>query len=1748
MRRAFGYASAVLLLVFPFLVHAAFPTVATNTWSPAQSLTSPRSGAAAVLLQDGRLLITGGNNGASSVASVDIVDTAGNITAGPPMNMARSQHTATVLQDGRVLVVGGVDVSGNPVGTAEIFDPSVNAGQANPWTTTGPLVQARSGQTATLLHEGTVLIAGGVSGSQVLSTMEVFNAAAGPSGSFTMVSATLSSPRAKHAAALLEDGRVLIVGGWDGTTIPAQPPATIGTPRALASTDIYDPSAQQVRAGPALNVARMSLTATTQLDGQIFVAGGNDGTQDLASAETFDPIASPQPATFTLSNLSLTTPRSSHVAILLPHNGGTLLVGGSSNGTAIASAELYMPVYLSQNETATLSAIPNAMSSPRAYATGVALSNGSATSVNDGLLLVAGGVDAAGKSLSSTEFFGFAWVKTDALDYPPGTPVTITGGGFQPGETVTLHLQEFPYYDAPADVTAVVQPDGTFSNSQFAPDNFDLNTGFFLTATGSVSGRQAQTVFSDGQSFDNVTLAFSGSTPGTVSNNLNADTCTWNGTSASGNGCSFTNVIPNGSSVVFTASAPSNWSSGTKGWTLTGCNNGSTTCTVATGGNNSGTVNVTFTGTAPQITSAASTSAFTYGVAGTTFTVTATGVPTPSLKVSGAFPSWATFTDKGNGIATISGTPTAAGTSNFTISATNGVGSGAAQSFSLTVTPASLTITPDGTKSKTYGQTFTAFTGTTTGLVGSDAITVTYGSTGAAAAAAVGSYDITVASYNFTTGSASNYQITQNTAAKGLSVSAAALTITAKPASKTYGQSLSFAGTEFTTGGLLNSDTVTSVTLTSSGAAATATVVGSPYDIVPSSAVGTGLSNYTISYANGTLTVNPAAATVIGDSLSKTYGEANPTLTAKVTGVVNGDTLNYTLATTAGQFTGVGNYPITVSLGSNPNYTITPTDGTLTVNPRPATVIADSFTKTYGDANPALTAKVSGSVNNDTLNYTLATTATQFSGVGNYPITVTVGSNPNYTVTPTNGTLTIDPRPATVIADSFTKTYGDANPALTAKVSGSVNNDTLNYTLATTATQFSGVGNYPITVTVGSNPNYTVTPTNGNLTIDPRAVSVVADNQTKMYGDVNPNLTAQVSGTVNNDVLNYSLATTATQFSGVGNYPITVTVGANPNYTVTPTNSTLTVNQRPATVTADNKSRNYGDANPPLTATVTGTVNGDSLNYTLDTTATATSGVGPYPITVTLGANANYAVTPANGTLTVNQRPATVTADNKSRNYGDANPALTAVVTGAANGDTLNYSLDTTATATSGVGPYPITVNVGANPNYTVTSTNGTLTITPRQATVTADNLSKTYGDVTPDLTAKTSGTVNGDSLNYTLSTEATQFSAVGTYTITVNLGSNPNYSVTGTNGVLTVNPHPATITPANASRTYGDANPVFTATVTGTLNGDTLNYSLSTDATQATGVGTYPINVVLGSNPNYNVTSGTGTLTISPRAASVTAINASKTYGDPNPTFGAMVAGTVNGDVLSYTLSSTAVQLSSVGTYPISVMLGSNPNYNVAATNGTLTINPATPAAVSISNVPSPALIGGSFTPAVVVTSSPSGDPGTTSVMSTTPGICTVSGGNVQFVGVGTCSLTASVAATTNYNGKTGAAQSFSITYGFQGLAAPYAPPPVTFNVQRTMPIVWQYTNANGAVVNSAASNPLIQISGPYTCGQSDTMGDITVNSAGSSGYQYNTTTNTWQFNWQVKGNAPGCYNIYIVNGQTGQTSGPFPIAVTSH
>jgi hypothetical protein len=227
--------------------------------------------------------------------------------------------------------------------------------------------------------------------------------------------------------------------------------------------------------------------------------------------------------------------------------------------------------------------------------------------------------------------------------------------------------------------------------------------------------------------------------------------------------------------------------------------------------------------------------------------------------------------------------------------------------------------------------------------------------------------------------------------------------------------------------------------------------------------------------------------------------------------------------------------------------------------------------------------------------------------VGDYPITISLGSNPNYNVTPHNGTLHVNAKDASVTADNKMKTYGDDNPAFTATVVGQVvGGDTINYTLATTALKLSGVGDYPITVTLGSNPNYNVSKTDGNLHISPKNASVTADNKNKIYGDDNPSFTATVVGQViGGATINYTLATTALKFSNVGDYPITVTLGSNPNYSVTPTNGTLTINKANQTITWANPANIVVGAplsSTQLNATVAGVVGGTTptgaLTYT----------------------------------------------------------------------------------------------------------------------------------------------------------------------------------------------------------------------------------------------------------------------------------------------------------------------------------------------------------------------------------------------------------------------------------------------------------------------------------------------------------------------------------------------------------------------
>ncbi len=312
-------------------------------------------------------------------------------------------------------------------------------------------------------------------------------------------------------------------------------------------------------------------------------------------------------------------------------------------------------------------------------------------------------------------------------------------------------------------------------------------------------------------------------------------------------------------------------------------------------------------------------------------------------------------------------TPTVTGTFTYNPVAGTVLNSGAGQLLTATFTPFNPSYAPASfqvpitvlqaplsviatNQTKTYGQTF-SFAGTefvASGLVNGDTVT----SASLASAGAISNAPVSDSPYAITINSAlgdaglTNYIITYTNGT--LTVNAAPLGITANSTGKTYGSNVIFAGTEFVSTPLQNSETIGTVTLTSAGAISNAPVSGSPYSIVPSAATGGTFSpgNYAITYTNGTLTVNRAGLTVTANPASRDYGAANPAFSATYSGFVNGETISVVsgapgFSTPATVTNGLGNYMITPSFGSltAADYTFGPfVNGTLAITTAPVTI------------------------------------------------------------------------------------------------------------------------------------------------------------------------------------------------------------------------------------------------------------------------------------------------------------------------------------------------------------------------------------------------------------------------------------------------------------------------------------------------------------------------------------------------------------------------------------------------------------------------------------------------------------------------------------------------------------------------------------------------------------------------------------------------------------------------------------------
>jgi len=239
------------------------------------------------------------------------------------MTARRAAHTATLLPDGTVLIAGGFRqerTSEIPIASAELYDPETNT-----FRPTGDMNEARSAHTATLLPDGLVLIAGGWGLDGRSATAELYDARTG----HFRYAASMAEPRASMTATLLNNGRVLIAGG----------DAAKNTPQLVA--EIYDPATNEFRSTGTLNHGRSAHTATLLKDGTVLLIGGRPRYDDslvLSSAEIYRPAS----GKFKLTS-SANMVRYKHAAVRL-QNGDVLVLGGAGQYDwtgKYASAEIY---------------------------------------------------------------------------------------------------------------------------------------------------------------------------------------------------------------------------------------------------------------------------------------------------------------------------------------------------------------------------------------------------------------------------------------------------------------------------------------------------------------------------------------------------------------------------------------------------------------------------------------------------------------------------------------------------------------------------------------------------------------------------------------------------------------------------------------------------------------------------------------------------------------------------------------------------------------------------------------------------------------------------------------------------------------------------------------------------------------------------------------------------------------------------------------------------------------------------------------------------------------------------------------------------------------------------------------------------------------------------------------------------------------------------------------------------------------
>ena len=692
---------------------------------------------------------------------------------------------------------------------------------------------------------------------------------------------------------------------------------------------------------------------------------------------------------------------------------------------------------------------------------------------------------------------------------------------------------------------------------------------------------------------------------------------------------------------------------------------------------------------------------------------------------------------------------------------------------------------------------------------------------------------------------------------------------------------------------------------------------------------------------------------------SKVYGDADPVLTYTYTGLVEGDSFTGALERFSGENVGTTRiHKGTLSAGNNYYVDVNPyVDFTITA--KPVVVTPDPGQSiVYGDNYPEITYTHTGLVGGDSFGGTLQIGV--ITKAGTYPITLgSLCLSSNYALTLAAETVYFEvaKKPVTVTPNpNQSKVYGSDDPLLTYTHTGLVSQDS--FTGALDRAVGENVGSYAIglgTLSAGDNYALNLAAEAVSFGITKKSVSVTpASEQSKVYGEDDPELTYSADGLVGEDKMTGSMARAPGK--DVGSYAINLgTLSAGGNYDILFTGGiSFTITEATVTVTPDpGQSKGYGDDDPVAFAyTSSGLVGSDTLSGKL--AREAGEDVGTYGILQgSLSAGSNYNLVLTEATFEITRAFVTVTPDpGQSKIFGTPDPVLTYILS-----KDLPATGKLSRTGGEDVGEYTITLgdlSVGGNYEMKLSgSVPFSIKVSLKTLTVTTDIPSQVEYRGSPiegNVTVKDGGTVLVPGTDY----DVRYGDNVNAGTAKVYAVGKGTYAESGGYCTFTVTKKTATVNPGQGQhKSYGTADPVLGYTVAGLVGGDGMTGSLARDSGE--NVGIYAITLgTLSAGSNYDTVLDTAAVTFEITKATATVTpnpGQSKVYGTENPVLEYVVTGLVGSDSMTGNLSRASGE--NVGIYAITLgTLSAGSNYDTVLDTAAVTFE-ITKATATVTRTP---------------------------------------------------------------------------------------------------------------------------------------------------------------------------------------------------